>query len=217
MSVGRTGKVTNWDDDIAAVRTNDERMAQWGEIPGEITSFNPTTQTATIKPLYKPKFNGKPVDMPELLEVPVRFARGGNGGITYPIVVGDRVTLRPQMRSSENYHTDNDGTASDARSFNLSDMEAHLDGGQSLTDPIQNFDANNVHMRFDKGGTFGIRGSAEGKLSIIGAQGNVLELLAQALETLSIEMSVDPITGPEPLQHQSVYAELAAKLRGMML
>ncbi len=52
-------------------------------------------------------------------------------------------------------------------------MEAHLAGGESLKDPIQNFDPNNHHIRFNEDGTFGFKGSPDGKFELKGAQGNV--------------------------------------------
>lgn len=218
--VGRTGKTTNWAQDVNGSQILDERQAMWGEIPGEIVSFDAAAQTATVKPLYRPQFNGKPVDMPELLEIPVRFPRAGGGGMTYPVAAGDKVTLRPQMRSSELYHSDGDGMASDARSFNLSDMEAFLDGGESLQDPIQGFDNANVHMRFDPAGNFGVKGNAEGKFAIHGTEGNLYDLLVQVVEILGAEtttVTFGSSAGQHPLTHQADFAALAAKLRGSAL
>jgi hypothetical protein len=221
MSAGRQGKHTNWPDDIIGTRAVDETNAQWGEIPGEIVSFNPQKQTATIRPLFRPKHNGKPVDMPELLEVPVRFTRAGFGGITFPIQAKDRVTLRPQMRSSEKYHSDDKYEATDARSFNLSDYEAHLDGGEPLKDPIPNFDNMNAHIRFNPEGTYGIRGSKDGKVAIQGKEGNIYELLVQVVEllaadTLVIKYGSSSGSGHQ-LEYQAQYAAIAAKLRAMAL
>ena len=222
MSVGRLGKATNWGDDVIGQKILDERQAQWGEIPGKIVSFDPQTQTATIQPLYKPRFNGKAVDMPQLLEVPVRFARAGGGmAVTFPVKEGDHVTLRPQMRSTENYHAEADGAASDARSFNLSDMEAFLEGGESLKDAIPGLDSMNAHFRFNAAGTYGIRGSADGKFKIEGSQGDIMDLLTQVVElladdTLIINYGSSQGSG-HALEHQSQYAEIAAKLRAMTL
>lgn len=220
MSAGRQGKTTNSMDDVIGTKMLEERQSQWGEIPGEIVAFDAAKQTATIQPLYKPQFNGKPIDMPQLLEVPVRFTRAGGGGITYPIAAGDKVTLRPQMRSTENYNTDGNGEASDARSFNLSDMEAFLDGGESLNEPIENFDAENVHIRFDPAGNFGMKGSADGKVSLEGSEGNIYDLLAQVVEILGVlttTVSGGSSTGVWPITQQAELAAIAAKLRAMAL
>lgn len=219
--VSRQGKTTNWEDDIFGSKALAERQSMWGEIKGKIVSFDPEKQTATIQPLYKPTFNGKQINMPQLLEVPVRFQRAGKGAITFPIQAGDDVTLRPQMRSTENYHTDGEGAAPDSRSFNLSDMEAYLDGGASLNNPIPNFDAENAHVRFDPDGSFGIKGSSDGKIRIDGAEGNIYDLLATVVEllaadTLKINYGSSAGSGHE-LQHKAQYAEIAAKLRAMAL
>lgn len=220
MSVGRIGKTTNSPDDVIGQALTDERKAMWGEIPGQIVSFDPASQTATVQPLYRPKFNGQPIEMPQLLEVPVRMFRAGGGGVTFPVGPGDKVTLRPMMRSTENYLSDDDGTASDDRSFNLSDMEAHLDGGESLTDPIQNFDASNVHVRFDPDGMYGMRGSADGKIAIEGSAGNVYLLLARAVEIIAEHETV--VTGGSSAGTYShtlagEAAGIAAQLRAMAL
>ena len=206
---GYVGKTTNLFREVVGTQAQSEREDQWGEIDGEIVSFDAAKQTATVKPLYKPLFRGKPVDMPELLEVPVRFARAGNGAVTFPVKAGDNVTLRPKMRSSENYHTDDDGAPSDYRSFNLSDMEAYLDGGESLTKPIENFDGDNVHVRFDEAGNYGIKGNAEGKIKIEGSQGNIYELIAEAV---GLAAEGFKLLGTEGLNHSPRYDEIGDEL-----
>jgi len=217
---GKQGKTTNWAPDAVGTMAQDERHAQWGEIPGQIVSFDPATQTGTIKPLYRPKFNGEPVDMPDLYEVPVRFARGGNGAMTFPVGEGDRVVLRPQMRSSELYHTEDDGQPSDARSQSLADMEAFLDGGESLTDPIKNFDSKNAHLRFSPNGEYGLRGSKDGKVALEGSEGNIYLLLARAVEILA-EHQTNVTDGSSAGTYSHTLAaeaaDIAAKLRGMAL
>jgi len=218
--VSRLGKTTNGLDDIIGQKVLEYQQAQWGEIDGEVVSFDATKQTATVKPLYKPTFNGKQIDMPDLYEVPVRFTRAGNGAVTFPISAGNRVTLRPKMRSSEAYHTEQDGKASDARFFSLADMEAYLDGGESLQDPIKNFDNQNMHVRFDPDGQYGIRGSKDGKVKIEGSQGNIYELLARAVEILAEhETNVTKGSSAGTYSHtlKAEAMEIAAKLRAMAL
>jgi hypothetical protein len=222
MSVGYQGKTTNLRREIVATQAAAEQESKMGEMPGEIISFNPQNQTATIKPLYKPKANGTEIEMPELLEVPVRFTRAGKGSITFPISVGDKVNLRPQMRSSENYHDGGEFSTSGSRSFHLSDMEAYLDGGESLSDPIGNFDPENVHMRFSESGDFGIRGSSDGKIAIEGSEGNVYKLLAEAIrliggDGLNILSGSSIGNGIHEMQNKSQLLAIADKLDAMAL
>lgn len=207
---GYIGKTTNLQRDVMRTQTQAERLDQWGEINGEVKSFDPATQTATIQPLYKPRHNGQPIDMPELLEVPVRFARAGDGALTFPIGPGTKVVLRPSMRSNQNYHTENNGEASDARSFNLSDMEAHLDGGESLQDPIKGFDADNTHLRLDPEGQYGFKGSKDGKIALIGSEGNIYDLIAEATGLCADGFE---LLGEESLIHQAEYANIGDQLR----
>lgn len=220
MSMGYRGKTTNAPRENVAAQAQSERESQWGEITGTIKSFDPTTQTATVQPNYKPRHNGEPVDMPELQEVPVRFTRAGGFIITSPVKAGDQVTLRPQMRSSEEYHSGGDYTpVGDARSFALSDMEAFLDGGEALTDPIPGFNSTNMEIR-TADGSFKIEMSEDGKFKIEGAQGNIYELLARLAEIVADhETNVTAGSSAGTYMHtlKGEATEIAAKLRGMQL
>lgn len=219
--MGYRGKTTNSEQENVAVQAQMERESMWGETTGKIVSFDPATQTASIQPDYSPVHNGKTVKAPVLLEVPVRFQRVGGFVITSPIKVGDKVTLRPQMRSSEAFHTEGDYvTNGDRRSFSLSDMEAFLDGGESLQSPIENFNNNNFELRSEDG-KFKLEFSEDGKFKLEGAQGNVLELLTQVVELLAadqlqINYGSSAGTGHQ-LQKRAEYNEIAGKLRGMLL
>ena len=229
MSAGYTGKTTN---DVSTSRSTAAQMAveeSIGEIPGEIVEFDAESQTAKIQPLFEVVINGTSLRMPQLEGVPVRFHTGGAGGLTFPVKVGDRVTLRPQMRSSELYHTDGTEVPNDARYCNLSDMEAHLDGGESVSSPIQSFDASRVHLRFSDGGEYGLRGNAQGELTIEitkwavnGAAGNFIDLLATLAEKLGadgldVKFGSSAGVGVHALQYQSDFLEIAQKLRSMTL
>lgn len=220
MSMGYRGKTTNAPRENTAVQAQSERESMWGEITGTIVSFDPATQTASVQPDYKPRHNGEPVAMPQLEEVPVRFTRAGGFVITSPIKPGDKVTLRPQMRSSEEYHTDGDYvTPGDTRSFSLSDMEAFLDGGESLKDPIPNFNPNNMEIR-SADGSFKIEMSEDGKFKIVGAQGDWFDMLARLAEivaTHETQVTHGSSTGEYSHDLAAEAAEIAGKLRGMGL
>lgn len=220
MGMGYRGKTTNAARENTAVQAQSERETMWGEITGTVVSFDPATQTASIQPDYKPKHNGQPVDMPQLEEVPVRFPRAGGFVITSPIKAGDKVTLRPQMRSSEEFHTGGDYTpVGDTRSFALSDMEAFLEGGEPLTNPIPNFNPSNMEIR-SADGQFKIEMSEDGKFKIEGAQGNVYELLARLAEIVA-EHETQVTGGSSAGTYTHTLAgeanAIAAKLRGMQV
>ena len=216
MSVGYRGKTINAGREVVAAQAQAERETQWGEITGTVVSFDPATQTASIQPDYKPRHNGEPVDMPQLDEVPVRFTRAGGFVITSPVKAGDKVMLRPQMRSSEEYHTGGSYTpVGDTRSFSLSDMEAFLDGGEALTDPIPAFNSSNMEIR-TADGSFKIEMSEDGKFKIVGAMGDWFDMLARLAEIVATHQTVDE-SGSWPHDLVGEAAEIAAKLRGMQV
>lgn len=221
MSMGARGKATNSSREVNAVQASSERESMIGEMPGRVVTFNPSNQTITVQPLYRPTHNGEPVDMPELVEVPVRFPRMGGFVITTPVKEGDTVTLRPQMRSSEEYHTGGVyETPQDNRSMSLSDMEAFIDGGESLTSPISNFNNNNFEIR-SADGSFKMEMSEDGRFNFEGSQGNICDLLAQVVELLasdSLQVNYGSSGGSgHALSNRSQYAAIAAKLRAMAL
>lgn len=222
-SAGHPGKVASQNtDDVAGYSEYENRNSQWGTISGKVVSFDKDAQTATVQPLYRPTHDGQKVDMPELLEVPVRFPRAGGGAFTHPVKPGDNVELRPAMRDSEKYHAEGTYEAEDTNSFSLSSMEAYVTGGESLKNPIKNFDGENHHVRFNEEGTYGIRGSEDGKIAIEGSEGNIYTLLADAVKLAGEGFT---LLGTEPgLVHASEYAqkgeallEIESKLRGMAL
>lgn len=218
MSVGKRGKTTNAPREAIAAQAQSERESMWGEMSGTVVDFNPDSQTITVQPNYKPRHNGVPIDMPQLQEVPVRFPRAGGFVITTPIKAGDKVTLRPQMRSSEEYHAGGDYTVDrDARTFSLSDMEAFLDGGEPLSSPIPGFNPNNMEIR-SADGSFKIEMSEDGKFKIVGATGDWFEMLARLAEIVA-QHETNVTTGSSSGQWSHTLAgeatEIASKLRGM--
>ena len=219
---GYVGKTNTVDEDMIDARIRNEREDTWGPMDGEIVSFDPAKQTATVRPFYKKRLAGVATQVPDLQEVPVEFDRGGGGAITRPVKAGDKVRLTPKMRNSTGYDEGGGAfEAEDERSFNLSDYVASLHGGNSLSDPIQNFDADNFHARFDDAGEYGIRGSADGKIKIEGSEGNIYDLLAQVVELLAADTLTithgSSLGNGHRLEFQAQYAAIAAKLRAMAL
>lgn len=218
---GYVGKYTNGSEDAVGQVAQGEKDSTWGPIPGEIVSYDAAKGTATVRPLYKPKVNGTTLTMPDLYEVPVDQPRTGNSGLTFPIPAGTKVTLSPQMRAIDEYEEGNDADPYDARSFHVSNMRASLSGGDSLSSPLPNADADNTHLRFDAEGNFGLKGSPDGKFKLEGAQGDAYDLIAQALELiagdqLQINYGSSAGTG-HALANAAALTAIAAKLRAMSL
>ena len=183
MSVGYLGKTVNRPNEVAHQQAQTEVETRFGEMPGEIVEFDPVTQKAIVKPLYMPKHNGVPIEMPFLEEVPVRFDRVLKGGFTYPIEPGDRVMLRPQMRNTERFHTEDVHISTDTRAVSLSDMEAFIDGGESLVNPIPNFEDLYTHWRFEDEGLYGWKGSFDGRMRCDLAAGEFMDTVAEFCES----------------------------------
>lgn len=222
MSIGYVGKTTNLSREVVAQQAQAEREDQWGNMPGEIIDYDHTKGTATIRPLFKKKkADGTDLKLPDLLEVPIDFPRSGNSAITHPLPAGTRVMLSPQMRSMENYDVDNEGTFSDTRSLNLSDMRASISGGDSLAAPLANVDPENTHIRFNADGTYGFRGSPDGKFKIEGSHGNLYDIIATFMELvaedeLQIAYGSSAGTG-HALANRAALMALAAQVRAMAL
>ncbi|WP_157968864.1 Gp138 family membrane-puncturing spike protein [Tropicimonas sp. IMCC34011] len=182
--MGYLGRYTNTFRDSVGAYAQGEREDQWGPFPAEVTAWHPERGTVDVRPLIsKRRYDGTRLPIPDLMDVPVDMPRGAAGAMTFPITAGDRVTLTPAMRSTESFDTDDE--IDDPRSFNLSDVRASISGGDPLTEPLANVDTKNLHLRFGPTGDYGIRGSADGKIAIEGAQGNVYTLIAAALRSLA--------------------------------
>lgn len=219
--MGYVGKATNLSKDVVGTQAQAEREDVWGEMPAEVVSFNTDNQTIVARPKYKPRrlIDGvlTPIDMPDLLDLPVRFQRIGNFVITIPVKPGDTVTIRPQMRNSEKWHTEGVYEANDTRSMHLADYEAFIDGGESLTKPISNFNNTNLEIRTEDG-AHKIEFSEDGKFKINGGEGNVYSMIAEALELLAEHKTIVTVgssAGTYAHDKAGAVADIAAKLRAM--
>lgn len=211
--LGYVGKYTNRDEEIAAARLAEETAAQWGNLNGTITRVH-SDGSIDIKPDYKLAGPDGPLEIPELLTVPLNHMRSGRGALIVPPKVGDKVRMSPMMRSTENFHTGEEWTPSDVRMNALSDMEATLIGGEPLTDPIENYDPDNVDLRFNKSGTYGIKGSEDGKIAINGAQGNIYELVSDAVDLC--RQGFELLGTEATLTHTASYTTIGAQLAAIV-
>ena len=218
--IGLTGKTSSNELDVTEQQILNDRNSLFGEMPAEIVSFDPVSQSATVQPLYKPRHNGAHIVLAKLEMVPIHFPHGKKGGLTFPLSAGDRVMLRPQMRSNEAFHTTGEFVANDQRSFSLSDMEGFVDGGRSMTDPIKNFDANNAQWRYDDEGNFGWFGSDDGKTKCVLGAGELIDTIAKLAEACADNLTTvvgGSSSGNHEHSSKALFEEIAKTLRDMEL
>lgn len=215
---GYAGKHTNRERDTVEGQARDQVEREWGEMTGTVVSFDAELQTIKVQPDYQKRLNGKPTKLPELVDVPVRFPRMGAFIMTTPVRPGDKVSLRPQMVNSEEFHEGEDYVPTDARSRSLSDYEAFLDGGEPLSNPITGFNNNAFEIRTEDG-AHRVRFDESGKFEITGNQGDWYDLMTQVVELLAadkLNVKVGSSAGSvHALENQSDYADIAGKMRSM--
>ena len=69
-------------------------------LPGIVQSFNQSAQTVVVRPAIQRIFREKgAVDLPDLVDVPVKFPRGGGFVLTFPISKGDECLLSFSQRA----------------------------------------------------------------------------------------------------------------------
>ena len=140
-------------DDTIALIAQSVRATIYTALPGRVVSYDPATQTATVQPLYKAKFNGEPMQMPELLSVPVVMPRGGGYAISFPIKPGDGVQLMFQSRNSDLWY--NEGGEQEgftARMHDLSDAVA-MPGLEPSPRALSDYNADSFELRSEDGTT----------------------------------------------------------------
>lgn len=223
VSAGYTGKTTNKWNEVAGRETLADREDQFTNIPGKtVGSVSADGRTVSVQPLFKRRLpDGTFLDYPELPEVPIDYITTANGGMTFPLPEGTRVELVAASRSMEKYDTEDIGEPTDARSLHLSDVRAKLAGGDSIVDPIENYDPVNIHLRANKAGTLGMKFTPDGKFLHQGSHGNIYALIAEALELIAADQLMIAYgssagTG-HALENRAPLMAIAAKLRAMVL
>ena len=105
-------------------------------LPGQITSYDASTQKATVKPLLSRKLRtGEEEVLPIIEDVPVIWPRSGGASMTFPVESGDGCLLIFTDRSLDEWKQDGGVVApGDPRQHALSDAVAlmgfvHFGGG----------------------------------------------------------------------------------------
>jgi len=74
-------------------------------LPGIIKAFDPVTQTAKVQPAIKRLWiEAGFLPLPELVDVPVQFPRGGGFALTFPVAAGDECLVVFSERAIDNWH-----------------------------------------------------------------------------------------------------------------
>jgi hypothetical protein len=118
------------DDEEAALNARVEAFAANVNtcMPGIVRTFDKDTQTVTVQPAIRRIFRDKgPVDLPIVVDVPVKFARGGNFVLTVPPAAGDECLLSFSQRAID-FWWQNGGVQlpSELRMHDLSDAFADV-------------------------------------------------------------------------------------------
>lgn len=131
---------------------NDNNKSLRTAIPGVIDAFDPSTQMARVSISIKTLLiDGRELQLPELLGVPVQFVRGGGFSFTQPVRRGDECLVVFADRSIDLWKKEGAGRCpAHARDHNLSDGIA-LVGLSSQKNVIPNFDPANCELKSDDG------------------------------------------------------------------
>lgn len=120
-------------------------------LPGLVTKVDHANQLIDAQITIKRQLSDQIVNLPLLVDVPLRFLKSGNFSITIPIEVGDHVLLFFAERSIDTWLI-NGGLANpfDTRKFSLSDAFA-LPYMYPQTDLIPNFSSTNLEIKTNSG------------------------------------------------------------------
>jgi len=216
---GLTGKATRRSKTagVGAAATS-ERRDTHGRLPGQIVSFDPATQTATVRLMVMPIVNGEPIEPPDLVEVPISQPRGGGFAMTAPIAAGDYVDVNFDDVDTSGFRSSgSQSKPGTARLNSLSDATATL-GRQPSGEALTAYDAANMFMGTVDGAN-GLRISPGGQVAIDGAGEELFTILSELLDVLSDDSADTTRDSPtqRPLNGQPAYAALKSRIDAMKL
>jgi hypothetical protein len=120
-------------------------------MPAIIKNFYPDTQLIDAQPTIKRKLDGVLVDLPLLVDVPIRFFRSKNFSMTCPVEIGDHVLILFAERSIDNWLlTGEIKSPENIRKHSLSDAFA-IPFMYPQTELITDFDPINFTIKCDAG------------------------------------------------------------------
>lgn len=140
--------------DAIRVVVQEDRKTLHTALPGIVQSFDAAKQTARVRPAIKRVWVDEgPKDLPDCVDVPVQFPRGGGFVLTFPVAAGDECLLVFAERAIDGWFTDG-GTQepSEVRFHDLSDAFAIM-GFSSIGRAVAGLSGDAVELRTLDGST----------------------------------------------------------------
>lgn len=167
-------------------------------LPGQIISYDHTTQRATIQPCLKKSYlDGTTQEMPILNNVPVIFPRAGRASLTFPVASGDTCLLLFIERSTDLWKSVGGVVApNDPRKFDLSDAVAIM-GLMPFTENSLSDNNEDVLLTY-KGSNIRIKASGDiqietaSKVAIGNTSAEVLDIVSSILGILTTSVTTAP-------------------------
>lgn len=153
-------------------------------MPARVDSFNADANTVNVTPVMKRKFSeGNVQNLPQIVNVPLCFPRGGGGILSMPVKANDYVLLVFSERSLDQWYVKG-GIVDplDPRKHHLSDAIA-IPGVYPSTDLSDRLSPQHVRL---ENGNASIELQADGKFKIGNLSGEELfDLLSQLADACS--------------------------------
>ncbi len=167
-------------------------------LPGQIVSYDYTTQKAVIQPCLKKSYlDGTTQEMPILNNVPVIFPKAGGASLTFPVVPGDTCLLLFIERSTDLWKSVGGVVApNDPRKFDLSDAVAIM-GLMPFTENSLSDNNEDVLLTY-KGSNIRIKASGDiqietaSKVAIGNTSAEVLDIVSSILGILTTSVTTAP-------------------------
>jgi hypothetical protein len=117
-------------------------------MPGKVVWFDGSKQTAVVRPGIKRYFRGQGWKvLPDLMDVPVQFPRGGDFVLTFPVRDGDECMIHFAERAIDTWFASGgEQVPHSYRTHDLSDAFAQV-GVSSVPHVVSDFNSSAVELR----------------------------------------------------------------------
>jgi hypothetical protein len=171
-------------------------------MPGEVVSYDPSTQTATVQPALKKNYAGQAISLPLLPLVPVIFPAAAGSWLRLPVSAGDRVLLHFSEGSTDEWWVKGGQTQTNiAAKFALGDAFATPGLNPKPNAIVPKGLPTSIELA---NGIAWLEVTANGGFKLSNGSVELLTLLDTILGHISNLKVVDPISGPLPLDPVSI-------------